>query len=219
MTAEPLSVPLSSAGARPLSAAVRPVSLVDAPAPVPVVNLPNALTVLRLLCVPVFAGVLFASASGGDGWLVLAWAVFTGACITDVVDGRLARRQGLCTDFGAFADPIADKALVGTALVGLSLLGVMPWWVTAVVIGREVAVTALRTAVLRHGVIPASRGGKLKALSQNIAVALYLLPLTGAAASARVPVLAIAVLATVATGVDYALSARRAAQERALTAA
>jgi CDP-diacylglycerol--glycerol-3-phosphate 3-phosphatidyltransferase len=186
---------------------------------VPVVNLPNALTVLRLLCVPVFAGVLFASASGGDGWLVLAWAVFTGRCITDVVDGRLARRQGLCTDFGAFADPIADKALVGTALVGLSLLGVMPWWVTAVVIGREVAVTALRTAVLRHGVIPASRGGKLKALSQNIAVALYLLPLSGVAASLRVPVLVVAVLATVATGVDYALSARRAAQERALTAA
>jgi len=207
MTAASLPAPSSAPGAGPLT-------LVEAPAAVPVVNLPNALTLLRLLCVPGFAALLAAGAGGDDGWLVLAWAVFTGACITDVVDGRLARRQGTCTDFGAFADPIADKALVGTALVGLSLLGSMPWWVTAVVLGREVAVTVLRTAVLRHGVIPASRGGKLKALSQNVAVALYLLPLTGVAATARVPVLAVAVVATVATGVDYAVRARKAARER-----
>ena len=211
MTAEPIAAPTAASPQRSLQ-------LVDSPPPVPLVNVPNALTVLRLLCVPVVAALLLAGAGGGDGWLVLAWAVFTGACITDVVDGRLARRQGLCTDFGAFADPIADKTLVGTALVGLSLLGAMPWWVTAVVLGREIAVTVLRTAVLRHGVIPASRGGKLKALSQNIAVALYLLPLTGPAATARVPVLAIAVFATVATGVDYALSARRAARARSLAA-
>lgn len=208
MTAEPFTVPSAAVSAPSLH-------LVDAPRTVPLVNVPNALTVLRLLCVPVFAGLLLASAGGGDGWLLAAWAVFTGACITDVVDGRLARRHGLCTDFGAFADPIADKALVGTALVGLSLLSVVPWWVTAVVLGREVGVTVLRTAVLRHGVIPASRGGKLKALSQNIAVALYLLPLSGVAASARVPVLAIAVVATVVTGLDYALGAWRASRSRA----
>ena len=191
--------------------------LVDPPASVvPVVNLPNALTLLRLLSVPVFAVLLAAGDDGGAGWLVASWVLFTAACITDVIDGRLARRRGQCTDFGAFADPIADKALVGTALVGLSLLGVMPWWVTAVVLGREVAVTALRTAVLRHGVIPASRGGKAKALSQNIAVALYLLPLTGAAASARVPVLAVAVLATVFTGLDYAHGAWKASRRRGL---
>jgi CDP-diacylglycerol--glycerol-3-phosphate 3-phosphatidyltransferase len=205
MTAEPLT-------SRPSAVSL---ALVEAPT-VPVVNLPNALTVLRLLCVPVFAALLAASDGGGDGWLVVAWAVFTAACITDVADGRLARRRGLCTDFGAFADPIADKLLVGTALVGLSLLGTLPWWVTAVVLGREVAVTALRTAVLRHGVIPASRGGKLKALSQNVAVALYLLPLTGAAASARVPVLVVAVVATVVSGLDYALGAWRASRARAL---
>jgi CDP-diacylglycerol---glycerol-3-phosphate 3-phosphatidyltransferase len=188
---------------------------VDDVVDVPVVNLANALTVARLLCVPVFAVLLVGSATYGDAWLVAAWAVFTAACVTDVVDGRVARSRGLCTDFGAFADPIADKALVGTALLGLSWLGIMPWWVTAVIIGREVAVTALRTAVLRHGVIPASRGGKVKALSQNCAVALYLLPLAGTAAMLRAPVLAIALVATVATGVDYALSARRAARERA----
>ena len=200
MTAEPITATSDSA--------------TSPPAPTPVLNLPNALTVLRLLSVPVFAVVLAISADGGDGWRVLAWAVFTVACLTDVVDGHLARKHGQCTDFGAFADPIADKALVGTALVGLSLLGAVPWWVTAVVLGREVAVTVLRTAVLRHGVIPASRGGKLKALSQNCAVALYLLPLTGLAATARVPVLAVAVVATVATGVDYAVAARRASRAR-----
>lgn len=181
---------------------------------VPVVNLPNALTVLRLLCVPVFALLLVAGASGGDGWLVAAFVVFTGACITDVVDGHLARSRGLCTDFGAFVDPIADKALVGTALVGLSLLEVMPWWATAIVIGREVAVTAMRTAVLRHGVIPASRGGKLKAFSQNCAVALYLLPLAGTVAALRLPVLLFAVAATIVTGLDYAAGAVRAARVR-----
>ena len=209
MTAEPLTA--TTAGV-PLSA---PLSLVEVPRPVPVVNLPNALTVLRLLCVPVFAVLLAASADGGDGWRIAAWAVFTAACLTDVVDGRLARARGLCTDFGAFADPIADKALVGTALVGLSLLGVMPWWATAVVLAREVAVTVLRTAVLRHGVIPASRGGKLKAFSQNCAVALYLLPLAGTVAALRLPVLVFAVLATVVTGLDYAVGAVRAARTRA----
>ena len=183
--------------------------------PVPVVNLPNLLTGLRLLCVPVFAALLIGSATYGSGWLVAAWVVFTAACITDVVDGRLARSRGLCTDFGAFADPVADKALVGTGLVLLSWLGVVPWWVTAVVIGREVGVTVLRTAVLRHGVIPASRGGKLKAFSQNCAVAVCVLPLTGAAASVRTPLLLLAVVATVVTGLDYARSAWRAARERA----
>jgi CDP-diacylglycerol---glycerol-3-phosphate 3-phosphatidyltransferase len=189
--------------------------LATRPAAVPVVNVPNALTVLRLLCVPVFAILLLGSASYGESWLVAAWAVFTAACVTDVVDGRIARSRGLVTDFGTFADPVADKALVGTALVGLSLLGALPWWVTAVVLGREVAVTVLRTAVLRHGVIPASRGGKLKAFSQNCAVALYVLPLAGAAASLRAPVMAVAVVATLVTGIDYALGARRAAAERA----
>jgi CDP-diacylglycerol---glycerol-3-phosphate 3-phosphatidyltransferase len=189
--------------------------LATRPAAVPVVNVPNALTVLRLLCVPVFAILLLCSASYGESWLVAAWAVFTAACVTDVVDGRIARSRGLVTDFGTFADPVADKALVGTALVGLSLLGALPWWVTAVVLGREVAVTVLRTAVLRHGVIPASRGGKLKAFSQNCAVALYVLPLAGAAASLRAPVMAVAVVATLVTGIDYALGARRAAAERA----
>ncbi len=177
---------------------------------VPVVNLPNALTLGRLLVVPVFALLLLVSGDG-DGVRVLLWGLFTVACLTDVVDGRIARSRGQVTDFGILADPIADKALVGSALVGLSLLGELPWWVTGVVLGREVGVTLLRAWAVRRcaAVMPAGRGGKAKALTQNIAVALYLLPLSGLAADLRVPVLALAVVATVWTGVDYLRQALR----------
>ena len=173
-----------------------------------VLNLPNVLTLGRLLVVPFFAGLLVLDGTS-DGARVLAAVLFGLACLTDVVDGHLARSRGQVTDFGVMADPIADKALVGTALVGLSLLGVLPWWATTVILGREVAVTVMRSALARHGMIPASRGGKLKCLSQNIAVTLYLLPLSGALASLRFPVLLVAVAATVLTGLDYARQGAR----------
>lgn len=187
----------------------------------PLLNLPNVLTMGRLLVVPFFAVLLLADGSS-DGTRLLAAALFALACLTDVVDGHLARSRGQVTDFGVMADPIADKALVGTALVGLSLLGALPWWATAVILGREVAVTVMRSALARHGMIPASRGGKLKCLSQNIAVTLYLLPLAGAAAALRLPVLLVAVVATVVTGLDYARQGARLrahAAERSTTAA
>jgi CDP-diacylglycerol--glycerol-3-phosphate 3-phosphatidyltransferase len=174
---------------------------------VPVLNLPNVLTLGRLLAVPPFAVLLLAGQSTGAQ--LAAAGLFVLACATDVVDGHLARSRGQVTDFGVMADPIADKALVGTALVGLSLLGVLPWWATAVVLGREVAVTVMRSLLARHGMIPASRGGKLKALTQNLAVTLYLLPLAGAAAALRLPVLLVAVVATVVTGLDYARQGAR----------
>ena len=180
-------------------------------APPSSVNLPNALTVGRLLIIPVFAVVLLGGMDTTAGRL-LAWALFTAACLTDVVDGRLARSRGQVTAFGVIADPIADKTLVGTALVGLSVLGLLPWWATAVILLREVAVTALRAVVARHGLMPASRGGKLKCLSQNVAVAAYLLPLAGAWTSVRAPLLWLAVGATVVTGADYALRGLRLAR-------
>jgi CDP-diacylglycerol--glycerol-3-phosphate 3-phosphatidyltransferase len=117
------------------------------------------------------------------------------------------------------ADPIADKALTGAALVGLSLLGDLPWWVTVVVLAREVGVTLLRFWVIRHGVIPASRGGKLKTLLQGVAIGLYILPLSGVAASARAWFMAAAVVVTVVTGVDYvarALKLRRTSDRAAM---
>jgi CDP-diacylglycerol--glycerol-3-phosphate 3-phosphatidyltransferase len=175
---------------------------------VPVVNLPNALTLGRLLVVP-FLALLLLLDGESPGTRAVAAGLFALACLTDVVDGWLARSRGQVTDFGIMADPIADKALVGTALVGLSLLGILPWWATAVVLGREVAVTVMRSALARHGMIPAGRGGKVKALTQNLAVVLYLLPLSGAAASLRLPVLVVAVVATVLTGLDYARQGAR----------
>lgn len=176
------------------------VDIAQRQAPPAVVNLPNALTLGRLLAVPLFGVLLL---TGDSSRSLLAAAVFALACATDVLDGHLARRRDQVTDFGVLADPIADKALVGTALVGLSLLGTLPWWITVVVLGRELAVTAMRSALARHAVLPAGRGGKLKALTQNLAVLLYLLPFA-ALSELRLPVMLVAVVATVVTGLDYA---------------
>lgn len=174
-------------------------------------NVANALTGLRLLLVPVFA-VLLLRPGSSTGSRVAALGVFAVASATDHIDGDLARRRGLETAVGAIADPIADKALTGAAFIGLSALGELPWWVTVVVLTREVGVTALRFVVIRHGVIPASRGGKLKTLLQTLAVGLYILPLTGWPASARGGLMAAAVGVTMVTGADYvarALTLRR----------
>jgi CDP-diacylglycerol--glycerol-3-phosphate 3-phosphatidyltransferase len=168
------------------------------------VNAANALTVLRLVLVPVFVACLLA---GGTGWRVAAFVVFGVASVTDLLDGRLARSRGLITDFGKIADPIADKALTGSALVTLSVLGELAWWVTAVILAREISVTLLRFWVIRRGVIAASRGGKLKTLLQVVAIALYVLP--GPPAVVREVVMAAAVAVTVVTGVDYAVRAVR----------
>jgi CDP-diacylglycerol--glycerol-3-phosphate 3-phosphatidyltransferase len=168
------------------------------------VNAANALTVLRLVLVPVFVACLLA---GGTGWRVAAFVVFAVASVTDLLDGRLARSRGLITDFGKIADPIADKALTGSALVTLSALGELAWWVTAVILAREISVTLLRFWVIRRGVIAASRGGKLKTLLQVVAIALYVLP--GPPAVVREVVMAAAVAVTVVTGVDYAVRAVR----------
>jgi CDP-diacylglycerol--glycerol-3-phosphate 3-phosphatidyltransferase len=168
-----------------------------------VVNIANALTLLRLLLVPVFVVLLFANGGHSDGWRVWACVAFAIATVTDYVDGDLARSRGLVTDVGKVADPIADKALTCAALIGLSSLGDLPWWVTVVILVREIGITGLRFFVIRHGVIPASRGGKAKTLLQNLAIGLYLLPLTGAAASVRYWLLGVAVVVTLVTGVDY----------------
>ncbi|GAA2782383.1 CDP-diacylglycerol--glycerol-3-phosphate 3-phosphatidyltransferase [Saccharopolyspora taberi] len=176
---------------------------------VPLFNIANVLTMSRLALVPVFLVALFWDDGHDVLWRWIATGVFAVASITDRIDGDLARRRGLVTDFGKVADPIADKALTGSALVALSLLGDLHWWVTLVIIGRELGVTALRFWVIRHGVIPASRGGKLKTLLQALAIGLYLLPLGDWADPARWIVMGAAVLATVITGIDYVVRALR----------
>jgi CDP-diacylglycerol--glycerol-3-phosphate 3-phosphatidyltransferase len=170
-------------------------------------NVANALTVVRLLLIPVFIVCLLA---GGTAWRLAALATFCVASATDVLDGRLARSRGLVTDFGKIADPVADKALTGAALVCLSALGELPWWVTGVIMFREIGVTALRFWVIRRGVIAASRGGKLKTLLQVIAICLYILPPTlSPPGIVRALFMAAAVVVTLVTGVDYVQQAMR----------
>ncbi|MFC4115795.1 CDP-diacylglycerol--glycerol-3-phosphate 3-phosphatidyltransferase [Nonomuraea zeae] len=165
-------------------------------------NIANVLTVLRLVLVPFFVVCLFLP---GTGWRVTALAVFAVASITDHLDGELARRYGLITDFGKIADPIADKALTGAALVCLSLLDEVPWWVTIPILGRELGITLLRFMLLRHAVIPASYGGKVKTVLQIAAIVLYLVP--GVPGPIRWVVMGAALVITVGTGVDYVVRA------------
>ena len=165
-------------------------------------NIANYLTVLRLLLVPVFLVVLLTDDGRDDAFRLAAAGVFLLAAVTDRVDGQLARSRGLVTSFGKLADPIADKALIGGALVGLSLLGELPWWVTALVLVREIGVTLLRFVVIRHGVMPAGRGGKLKTVLQIVALTAYLLPLPEVLQPVVVAVMAVAVLVTLVTGAE-----------------
>jgi CDP-diacylglycerol---glycerol-3-phosphate 3-phosphatidyltransferase len=169
-----------------------------------VYNVANLLTVVRILFVPLLVWLLLA-----DGTLsrAAALAVFVVASLTDRLDGELARKRNLVTDFGKIADPIADKALIGSALISLSILGELWWWVTIVILAREIGVTLLRFVVIRYGVIPASKGGKVKTMLQVIAIALYIMP--GPIDPLRWIVMAAALAVTVATGVDYLLRAWR----------
>lgn len=181
-------------------------------------NIANLLTMLRLVLVPAFVALMLADGGYDPAWRSLAWAAFAIAMITDLFDGHLARTYNLVTDFGKIADPIADKAIMGAALICLSALGDLPWWVTGVILGRELGITLLRFLVIRYGVIPASRGGKLKTLTQGVAVGMYVLALTGWLATLRWWVMAAAVVLTVVTGLDYVKQAivlrRRGIAER-----
>ena len=168
------------------------------------VNPANALTVLRLILVPFF---VFFLVAGGTGGRIVAFVLFVVASVTDLLDGRLARQRGLITDFGKIADPVADKALTGAAFITLSALGELSWWVTAVILVRELGITILRMVVIRRNVIAASRGGKLKTLLQMIAISLYVLP--GPFGLARPVMMGAAVAVTVVTGVDYVVRAWR----------
>ena len=168
-------------------------------------NLPNVLTSLRILFIPVFA------------WLVLSerwwWAfgLFVVLMITDKLDGDIARARGLITDFGKIADPIADKALMITALVTLNIAGPLPVWVTVVIVARELGITVWRMWMLRRGlVVPASKGGKVKTLLQSLAVGLYLCPLPAWADTPVFVVMLLAVAVTVVTGVQYLVDAGKA---------
>ncbi|MGN9809678.1 CDP-diacylglycerol--glycerol-3-phosphate 3-phosphatidyltransferase [Micromonospora sp. BQ11] len=176
---------------------------------VPVLNAANALTLLRLVLVPIFAASVVISEMTHAGWRIAACLIFAVASATDLVDGWIARRFGLVTSVGKVADPIADKALTGAALLLLSWYDRLPWWVTAVILARELGITALRFWVIRHGVIAASRGGKIKTALQILAITWYLWPMPAALAAVGPWIMAVAVAVTLITGFDYVAQALR----------
>ncbi|WP_271799003.1 CDP-diacylglycerol--glycerol-3-phosphate 3-phosphatidyltransferase [Dietzia maris] len=178
---------------------------------VPVLNIANVLTVVRILLVPVFVVLFFVADAQDPWWRVGAFVVFAVAMFTDYVDGHLARKLGLVTDFGKIADPIADKALIAAALISLSLVDELFWWVTVVILVREVGITLWRLFGVDY-VVAASRGGKLKTVTQTVGMGMLILPLPHWVWPVEWIVIGAAVVLTVYTGVDYLVKARRAAR-------
>jgi CDP-diacylglycerol--glycerol-3-phosphate 3-phosphatidyltransferase len=181
----------------------------EAPRVVSLYNPANVLTAARIVLVPVFLALVVVSGMTHTGWRIAACLTFCVASATDFVDGWIARRFELVTSFGKVADPIADKALTGTALVLLSAYGQLPWWVTGVILLREWGVTALRFWVIRYGIIPASRGGKLKTALQIAAIAWYLWPVPSPYDVVGPWLMGAALIVTLVTGLDYVLQAIR----------
>jgi CDP-diacylglycerol---glycerol-3-phosphate 3-phosphatidyltransferase len=186
-------------------------------------NVPNALTTLRIVMVPFFGWALLTDGGESVLWRCVAYVIFGLAMLTDKIDGDLARKHNLVTNFGKIADPIADKALTGMAFIGLSLIGELWWWVTILVLLREWSVTIMRLSVAKHVVIAAKQGGKIKTVLQTVALGLLILPLRlldgtlGSVATVvwwgAVLVMAAAVAMTIWTGYEFfrdAIAGRRA---------
>ena len=174
-------------------------------------NVPNVLTGIRMLLVPVFAWMLLTHPHEMD-WRIWTTVVFCIAIATDFVDGRVARKYNLVTNFGKLWDPIADKALTGMAFIGLSILGELWWWVTIIILVREWGITILRWGLMKYGVMAANRGGKLKTFIQSLALILYLLWLPHLPEPIRYlayALMAAAFILTVVTGLDYLREASR----------
>jgi len=167
------------------------------------INLPNALTIFRILALPFCAYALFKNGGEDDSWRIIAFTLFFIVGLSDILDGKIARSRNQITEFGKLLDPIADKAMLATASIGASLLGMLSWWVTAIFLIREVAVTILRFALIKNGVIPASKGAKLKTFFQSFGVGFYILPLPSYLNIPRDLFMAVAIYLTITTGVDY----------------
>ena len=172
-------------------------------------NLPNAITISRILALPVCSYALFKNGGDDTTWRIIAWFLFFAVGMTDLLDGKLARSRNTVTELGKFLDPVADKALIGTAMIGLSILGDLPWWITVVILARELGITIFRLAVIKRGVIPANRGGKIKTMAQGFAVGFYVLPLPHWLYWFRNSFMAVAIILTLATGYWYIAQAMK----------
>lgn len=175
--------------------------------PVSAGNLANIITVIRIVIAPVVLWLMVVDSGDLGIWRFVAAGLFILAISTDGIDGAIARRRNLITNSGILLDPVADKALTGAAFIGLALLAELPWWVVIVVLGREVLITVFRMLMIRKRVIPASRGGKAKTLSQAIALSSWLTPLWvfwgGWVSVLNDWLMGLAVVLTVVTGIDY----------------
>jgi CDP-diacylglycerol--glycerol-3-phosphate 3-phosphatidyltransferase len=177
-------------------------------------NIANIITVVRILLTPVFIYLVLLDDGSLGVWRWVASGVFILAIATDGVDGFLARKRNLVTKSGIVLDPIADKVLIGGALMALALVGELPWWVVTVVLVRELGITVYRFVNLRNRVIPASRGGKLKTILQAITVSSWLVPtwvfLGMWVGFVNWVLMGAVVLVTLATGVDYLIKGSKA---------
>jgi CDP-diacylglycerol--glycerol-3-phosphate 3-phosphatidyltransferase len=170
---------------------------------VPAFITPNSLTIARLLLIPFGAAALFMNGGDDYNWQIISWWIFFILGLTDIVDGQLARSRHQITELGKFLDPVADKAMVGTAMICLSILDRMPWWITIVILAREIGITLFRLAIVKRGVIPANRGGKIKSTFQSFGVGFYMLPMPTELFWFRDGFMAIAIALTVVTGFNY----------------
>jgi CDP-diacylglycerol--glycerol-3-phosphate 3-phosphatidyltransferase len=168
---------------------------------------PNFITIARVLLVPVGAYTLFKNGGDDPTWQYISWFVFFFLGLSDIADGTLARSRNTITELGKFLDPVADKFMIGTAMMSLSILGRLPWWITIVILVREIGITIFRLAIIKRGVIAANKGGKIKSTFQNFGVGFYVLPLSPSLYWFRDGFIAIAIVLTVVTGVYYVQSA------------
>ncbi|HET7684614.1 MAG TPA: CDP-diacylglycerol--glycerol-3-phosphate 3-phosphatidyltransferase [Marmoricola sp.] len=182
-------------------------------------NVPNALTTLRIVMVPFFGWALLHAGGEDQFWRWIAYVLFAVAMLTDKIDGDLARKHGLVTNFGKIADPIADKTITGMAFIGLSVIGALWWWVTIVVLVREWSVTIARLSIARHVVMPAAQLGKVKTMAQALALGGFIAPFKDFSGSwdvvglvvwwAAAVLMGVAVALTIVSGLDFARDALR----------
>jgi CDP-diacylglycerol--glycerol-3-phosphate 3-phosphatidyltransferase len=164
---------------------------------------PNTLTVTRIALIPLGVYVLFLDGGDNPRFQLLAWTIFFILGLTDILDGRWARQSNRITALGTFLDPVADKALIGSAMISLSIQGRFPWWITILILTREIGITLFRLMVIKGGVIPASKGGKLKTLMQNFGVGFFMLPFPSWLEWFRVAFISVAIILTITTAYDY----------------
>lgn len=173
-------------------------------------NLPNFITLARIVATPFFVWMLLADGGANEPLRWWAGLFFIVAMLSDAYDGYLARSRNLITNLGKLLDPIADKFLIGSALVALSVLGELPWWVTIVVLVREVGITIHRLVEAQTVVVAAAWMGKLKTIAQSVAIPFALFPFAQVVGDwviwVNIVTMTIAVVMTLLSGLDYVVN-------------